>query len=112
MPLDTETRCLQIWQVLIASAMNRQTIHYKTITDALDWRMLPYGVGTPYLDRIFAFCRSQGVPDVTTIVVNADTGRPGYYTGENWDRDRETVYATNWFALVPPSREDFANPTE
>ena len=111
MTFDSETRCLQIWQILIASARERRTIRYKDISHALNCEVPAITIGHSYLDRILAFCRSRGHPDVTVIVVNADTGRPGYYTGDDWDKDREKVYNTNWFAVVPPTREDFPNPT-
>ena len=57
-PIDFNTRCLQIWQVLIASASNRQTITYGQIKSALNWGVPPYGYGR-HLDSILAFCRSR-----------------------------------------------------
>ena len=111
MPIDFNTRCLQIWQVLIASASNRQTITYGQIKSNLKWGVPPFGYGR-HLDSILAFCQSRQLPDITVIIVSLDTGRPGTYTGDNLDRDREAVFATDWFAQLPPTREEFANPTQ
>ncbi len=106
--IDFETRCLQIWQVLISSASNRQTIFYGRITGLIGWGVLDFGFG-PHLNCISAFCKLRQLPDITVIVVAMGTGRPGTYSGDDLDRDREAVFATDWFAQLPPTREEFAN---
>ena len=106
MEIDMETRCLQIWQVLIACAENRQTIAYSGVTEKLNWDILPYGLG-PYLNRVWQYCERESLPDITDLVVNLETGLPGKYAGDP-NAKREVVFATDWFALPPPTREDFA----
>ena len=105
MTLDMETRCLQILQVLIGFAANRQTITFGWVVDRIGG-LTPVGLG-PYLDRVFAYCESRSLPDLTILVVNETTGLPGKYTGDP-NAKREAVFAESWFAQVPPVREDFA----
>ena len=107
-PIDFETRCLQIWQVLISSASNRQTIFYDKITEAIGWGALGFTLG-PYLNCIATLCELRRLPNITVIVVAMGTGRPSTYTGQDLDKDREAAFAANWFAQLPPTREEFAN---
>ena len=106
-PIDFETRWLQIWQVLIARASNRQTIQYNHITSTLKWNIVDSHFG-PHFDRVSSFCKSRQLPNLTVLVVSKATGRPGasYRDDVDVDRDREKVFATNWFTVIPPSRED------
>ena len=64
------------------------------------------------LDHISLYCRRAGLPPLTVLVVNRDTGLPG--TG--WDRvnpgrdpnvERERVFNYDWFTIVPPTPEEF-----
>ena len=111
MNIDSNTRCLQIWQVPIASASNRQTVTYGEIIGALRWDVPAYGYGRR-LDAIAAYCSKNQLPDLTVLMADLKTGSPGAYKGDDLNRDREAVFATNWFALPPPTREDFAKPTQ
>ena len=67
----------------------------------------PPAVGS-YLDLVAAFCRSNGLPDVTVLTVNKETGRPSKEeSGVDVYRERENVYDQSWYALKPPTPEDF-----
>ena len=67
-------RALQIWQILIANAHNRQTITYGILSD-----MLGYG-GAGTMDRmlghIAAYCAIQKLPLLNTLVVGKVSGVP------------------------------------
>ena len=93
------------WQVLVSCAANRQTITYSGLASAIGY--LPGGeraVGR-VLDSLFHYCTAQGLPDITVLVVRADTGRPGggHDGPPDTDAERERVYAHAWFATAPPN---------
>ncbi len=106
--MTTYERAIQIYQVLIAAAHNRQTITYKMLGEAV--RLPARGLG-PHLDHIQRYCASNGLPPLTTLVVQTGGGHPGsgLRATESVDEDRERVYAHGWFAdrplTVDPLRE-------
>lgn len=64
-------RALQIWQVLIAAAYNRQILTYQIVADLI-------GVGSDgkgaialriYLGILMKYCDSRGLPPITALVV-------------------------------------------
>ena len=107
MVIDKKTRCLQIWQVLIACAENRQIIRYSQLADSVGLTNIGPGIGA-YLKRIYAYTERNSLPDLTVLAVNKETGLPTVYTGDP-NAKREKVYDKNWFKLPPPTREDFVS---
>ena len=106
---DNQRRALKVWQVLIACASQRQTITYGDLAELIDEPGIGPNLLTPYLDRVRKFSVKSTEPpgnDLTVVVVNAETGRPGIEVPE-WDEEREFVYNVKWFALTPPAPEDF-----
>ena len=63
----------------------------------------------PILGQIMNYCKNTGLPPLTCLVVNQDTGLPGagLSTVEDLPRDREAVYRKNWFGLPPVQVSDF-----
>ena len=66
----TATRALQVWQILIARATNRQTIIYGSLSVMM-------GRGGPqnlrsFLNPIANYCRANELPPLTITVVNSD----------------------------------------
>jgi hypothetical protein len=102
------TRALQIWQILICKASNRQTITYGGLAKTLGFR----GAGTlaDMLGHVSFYCLQHDLPALTVLVVNQDTGLPGeglMKIGIDLDAEREAVFQYDWFAVVPPSPEEF-----
>jgi hypothetical protein len=99
-------RALQVWQVLISAAHNRQVLTYKIISALIGVGM--HGSGAiamgPYLAVLMRYCKSHKLPPITALVVQKGSGRPGsgLTTLSNYpDRDREMVFAYDWFKLKP-----------
>src|SRR4030042_598401 len=97
-------RALQIWQVLIGAAYHRQLLTYGMLAKMLGHqgaRTL-----TQPLGHIMFYCRENGLPPLTILVVNQDTGCPGEgFTGAEANADREAVFQFNWYDIVPPTPE-------
>ncbi len=101
------TRALQIWQILIAKASNRQTLTYGMLAQLLGFQGA--GVLAPILGHIMFYCQQNSLPPLTVIVVNQKTGLPGEgLTDAELNADREAVFNYDWFNLYPPSPEELA----
>ncbi len=100
-------RAMQVWQILLGTAHNRQTITYGKVADHLEFEGA--GVLGPILGCIMHYCQAKGLPPLTCLVVNQTTGLPGsgLTTVENLPTDREAVYRKNWYALYPVQIADF-----
>lgn len=93
------------WQVLAAQATLRATITYTQLEGAIGWRGAAQGFG-PVLDLVAEYCRAKGLPDITILVVLKETGRPSSgNTVYDVERERERVFAREWFKVPPPSEE-------
>src|ERR1700730_1835759 len=91
------TRALQIYQVLVGLAWNRQTVTYGSISRE---QMDGYGGGgiiNRPLGCIMGWCYENGLEPLTVLVVNDDTGVPG--TGlttvpnGDWPAAQQRVFA-------------------
>ena len=102
-----EARALQIWQILIGLAHNRQTITYKRLSELLHYG----GAGTlaQLLDPIMMYCKKSNLPPLTILVVNEATGMPGegLSTIQDLNADREKVFRHDWYSIFPPSEQEF-----
>ncbi len=104
------TRALQIWQILIGKAVNRQTMTYESLADLIGFK----GAGTlgEYLGHILYFCKQNNLPLLTVLVVNKETGLPGKGLEDalpptvDFHAERERVFNHKWFDLYPPSPEE------
>ena len=105
-----EGKALKTYLILIGVAANRGTIRYKAIVDALGFSSTTPGYrAAEYLRRIYyGFTVKNGLPDLTTIVVNAENGEPGgdQVHGPDLYRERERVYDLNWTDWMPPTLEE------
>jgi len=101
------TRALQIYQVLIGLAWNRQTITYGDLSRC---QMDGFGSGG-ILDRplgcIMGWCYENGLEQLTVLVVRDDTGVPGVglsvVPAGTWPEAQQRVFHRNWFVIMPPS---------
>ena len=99
-------RALQIWQILTAHAHNRRTITYHTLAEILDYNSVPF-VGR-FLDPIDSYREQNGLPPLAVVAVNRDTGEPsrGYIGVSMLNKNRERVFAHEWFNIYPPTPAD------
>ena len=100
---------LLVWQVLISCAANRQTIQYGQLAKKIGLRRGGFLIG-PYLDHVADYCCTKGLPELTTLAVNKETGmaikarvEPGKVAEE-----RERVFRTEWFKITPPTLENLS----
>lgn len=107
-----EVRALQIWQILIGLAYNRQTMTYGQVADVLGYEGA--GVLGRQLGHIMHFCDQNDLPALTVLIVNCDTGLPGegLETRKNLHEEREEVFKQDWFSIYPPSTSELANSWE
>jgi len=101
------SRAVQIWQILISKAHNRQTITYGNLADLMGFKGA--GVLAEKLGHIMHFCDQNDLPPLTVLVVNRITGKPGegLTANEDFDVERENVFKHNWYGLYPPSKDEF-----
>jgi alkylated DNA nucleotide flippase Atl1 len=94
-------RALQVWQVLIGAAHHRQTMTYGQLADRVG--LAGAGVLAQFLGVVMSYCAANGLPPLTCLVVNQETGLPGsgLTTLEDLPRDREAVYRHAWHAMRP-----------
>ena len=97
-------RAQQIWIILVGKAANMQLTTYKEIRDILGFKG-SYVLGKP-LGHIACYCNQNGLPGLTTIVVNEEGGVPGEgIPVSGIESVRMKVYKYKWYKLVPPSPE-------
>jgi len=99
---------VQIWQILISKAHNRQTITYGILADLLGFKRAD--VLANKLGHIMNFCRQNNLPHLTVLVVNKETGKPGDgfpKIVDDFDVEREKVFKYDWYGLCPPSKKQF-----
>ena len=92
-------RAHQVWQVLICAAHQRQTLTYGQLADRIG--LTGFGI-------VMKYCDANGLPPLTCLVVNQETGLPGsgLTTLADLPRDREAVYQHAWFAMSPVQTAD------
>jgi hypothetical protein len=102
-------RALQIWQVLIAAAHNRQILTYELVSELIYGKKgagtLAYNLGV-----IMGYCRANDLPSLTVLVVYKKMGQPGSglttVPVANINLEREKVYEYKWFRLPPVEVKD------
>ena len=95
-----------MWLFRAGKAHNRQTVTYGELARMMGFK--GSGVLGPILGRVLEYCRLQGLPLLTVLVVNSDTGLPSFNVETDMNRAREDVYRFNWFDVVPPLPEALA----
>ena len=98
-------RAVQIWQILVGSAHNRQTLTYKQLAEKVGYG--GSGVFDKQLGHIMFYCAQNKLPPLTVLVVNSKTGLPGQglLVEKNLHVEREKVFNYNWFGIYPPTAE-------
>ena len=101
-------RAAQAWIVLVAAAMNRQTLTYLGLSQLM-YRRKAQGVLDKILDQVAVFCNEHELPKLTTLVVGKSRGTPDRgipVDRSRLDELREEVYAFDWFDVRPPTPEE------
>jgi hypothetical protein len=103
------SRAVQIWQILVSKAYNRQIVTYGMLADILGFKKGKAGGMGNLLGPIMYFCAQNDLPPLTAVVVNAETGLPGegLIIHGDLNAERECVFNYNWYNLYPPSEKQF-----
>jgi hypothetical protein len=99
---------VQAWQILIGAAMNRQIITYSMLAEAMYGRKAA-GVLDKILAYVEGYCSHSNSPHLTSIVVGSGRGKPGRFNPVDLkavDKEREKVYAYDWYDVYPPKAEE------
>ncbi len=88
------TRALQSWLVLIAKAHNRQVLTYGMLAEIVGYGSEHANVIGQFLSPIMHYCRENGLPPLTVVVVNQSIGVPGegFSVPEDLNVNREEVF--------------------
>jgi len=98
-------RALQIWQVLIGAAHNRQILTYEILAGLIG---LPKWTQAQSLWLVANYCKQEGLPPLTVLVVEKDSGQPSTdLITQDLNRDRERVFNYPWLGLRPLQVGDF-----
>ena len=95
-------RATQVWAVLALAARNRQTLTYEMLSQLIG---VPARGLADILDHIQRYCMQEGLPALTSIVVNKETGLPGHgFTAvQDVPREQEVVFGHDWLAVDTPT---------
>jgi hypothetical protein len=104
-----ETPAIQAYMIMIGRVMNQQTIHYGQMCDVMEYRKSGSVLSYP-LSKIMNLCEKEGLPALTSIVVDIVTGIPSYglttVKGHNFAKEQQLVYAVDWYSIIPPTIEE------
>lgn len=105
--MTTYERALQIYQVLIGAAHNRQVLNYDIVGNLIG---VPRQGLAQHLGHIMRCCERNGLPPLTLLVVKATSGEPGegLTTVKEPHKEREAVFAHEWYRMRPLTVADLA----
>jgi len=114
-------RAQQIWLILTAHAVLKPNRDYEEGGGWSGWGLglITYGdlaeqMGmdrqaantlSKHLGVVGLFCQQESLPPLNVIVVNGDSGQPGFGVVETkgFEKDQERVWSTDWFSFRPPT---------
>jgi hypothetical protein len=98
--MTTYERAIQIYQILIGAAHNRQVLTYPLLSKMIG---VPARGLANHLDHLMRHCERAGLPPLTILAVQKNSGKPGkgFTTFEDLHRDRERVFAHDWYRMKP-----------
>ena len=104
--MNRSERASQIWSLLAWAAKNRQSLTYGQVGKLIG--VPAAGLGQ-LLEPIQSFCLINGLPPLTVLVVQQDTGLPGPgFTGATasaFARAQAEVFAKDWLDHGNPQPE-------
>ena len=108
--MNTYERAIQIYQVLIGAAHNRQLLTYDIVGKHIG---VPRQGLANHLVHILRLCEDRGLPALTSICVSEKSGQPSHgftdlipTSPEQLHREREKVYAHEWYRERPVTVEE------
>ncbi len=103
--MTTYERGLQIYQILIGAAHNRQVLTYPIVAELVG---VPQQGLANHLEHIMRYCQRNQLPPLTSLVVKTKSGRPGpgLTTITELNEDRERVFEHNWYRMKPLTVDD------
>jgi hypothetical protein len=107
---ENAVRAVQAWQILVGKAMSRQTVTYEGLSKLMYGKEAA-GVLAGVLGHIAFYCKENGIPPITALVVVKGAGKPGHripVDPATIDEERENVYQYDWYDIYPPSEADLA----
>jgi hypothetical protein len=90
---------LRVYLILICCAARGETMTYEDL--ARRAHQEDKGLLTPPLDLVAGWCKANGLPALTSLVVETVTGKPP--NGVEAAAEQERVREYDWFAIFPPS---------
>lgn len=99
-------RASQIWAILAWAARSRQSLTYRQVAQLIG--VPTAGLGQ-LLEPIQSFCILQGLPPLTVLVVQQESGLPGPgFTGasaSDFAKAQSSVFAHDWLVQGNPQPE-------
>jgi hypothetical protein len=109
-PATESASALRAYLVLIGCAADEQTVTYEELAKKIR-RGGPHFLSGP-LDSIARWCSRNGLPQLTTLVVEQVTGMPapGFTAIARSEirTEHEKVWKHDWFSFFPPTVEELA----
>ena len=97
--MDRSVLVERAWRVLIAAATSRKTLTYGELCRSVGYPSLR-SVGNWVLEPIRAYCESNGLPALTSLVVRKGARRPGRglltHIGDDVEHQQQRVFAHKW----------------
>ena len=100
-------RALQIYLILIGCAANERVITFAALANLMGYPG-PTGLFTP-LEHLAGWCRREGLPPITSLVVRDENGAPGpelAFPLEEVPARQHRARKFDWYAIMPPSISD------
>ena len=101
------SRALQIHLILIGAAKRRETLTYEMLAEAMGWGRHAAHVLANKLDPLMRWCKANGLPALTSIVVDKNKGIPniGLTTveGDDFPAEQQKCFEFDWFSIFPPT---------
>ena len=101
-------RALQIWQILVSKASNRQSMTYGNLSDMVGGSVIPIDMGAASEPH------HAVLPDKWLAAIDYTCSKPrdwragsGTSSINALNMDREKVFNYGWFGIVPPTLEEF-----
>ena len=106
-------RAAQAYLILIGDAMAGRIVTYEDLAERME--TMPMLGET--LDRMAAWTKERDLPDLASIVIGKDSGRPNSFDNpspnqpygtqlEQWPGVLAAIHRTKWFAIVPPTEAE------
>jgi hypothetical protein len=99
-------RSAQFWSVLVLAARTRQVVSYEMLAKMTG---VPRFGQASILGNIYFYCEQQGLPPLTSIVIDEKNGRPAADDFQKVDvpAAHARVFVCDWLSRGSPSVQEF-----